>query len=78
VDTFYYEVGYLTNNRIYAISSGSAAIFDSGAGKLSEYDYGDRRLRACEVNNGILTLTLDELSVGGGSVKAIFDGSDWK
>jgi hypothetical protein len=77
-DALFYEVGYLTNNRIYALSSKKAIIWGSGAEVVSEYSYGDGQLRAREVKEGALKLTLDELSVGGGTVQITYNGSEWK
>ncbi|MDR2606310.1 MAG: DUF5711 family protein [Oscillospiraceae bacterium] len=77
-DALFYEVGYLTNSRIYALSDKKAVIADSGAEIISEYDYGEKELIARELANGNLTLTLDELSVGGSTVKVTYNGVEWK
>lgn len=76
-ETMYYEIGYLSRNRIFAIAADRATIFDASAKIFSEYSITDGYWTGYTVENGKLTLTQAKYSVGESTGTVRFDGSQW-
>ncbi|MDR2360620.1 MAG: hypothetical protein LBD85_05005 [Oscillospiraceae bacterium] len=76
-ETMYYEIGYLSRNRIFAVAAERVTIFDSSAKVFSEYEITDGYWTGYSAENGRLTLTQAKYSVGAGTGTVKFDGSQW-
>jgi hypothetical protein len=76
-ETMYYEIGYLSRNRIFAIAADRATIFDASAKIFSEYKITDGYWTGYTAENGKLTLTQAKYSVGESTGTVKFDGSQW-
>jgi hypothetical protein len=76
-DCLFFDVGYLSENRIYTIGGDRSVIFDSAGEEISAYTYPDEYLTEYGVSRSVLTLTLNEYQAGGTARAVSYDGSDW-
>jgi hypothetical protein len=76
-DELFYELGYLSESKLFAVSKSNVRIFNINAEEISAFEFEGKTLVDVAAEEGRLTVTLESVEAGGSVQSAAFNGREW-